>query len=278
MKRACVTGGCGFIGGRLAHALVRDGVAVTILDDLSTGSMANVPPNVSVHVHDVYEPWPELPPFDVCFHLAAVSRIGLAAKNPDRTTKVNVGGTLKALLRSSRCGAKLVLASSCTAAEPEKNDYARSKHGAEQLCEVHRRTFGDGSVAVARLFNVYGPGEPAEGPTATLVAKARKAARTGEIPEVWGCGLQQRDYIHVDDVVSALRLLASADADGRPYDVGTGFGTTVQAVYHAAGVRRFTNPPLPHPEMDRAVADPARLMALGWRPRHSLAEWLASGS
>ncbi len=273
MKSALITGGAGFVGGRLARTLVAEGVRVTILDNLATGSMHNVPPNVSVHVHDVAQPWPELPAFDVCFHLAAVSRIGLAEQNPDRTTKVNVGGTLKALLRSQKQEAKLVFASSCTAAEPDLNAYAKSKADAERLCAIHADTFGPQSVAVARLFNVYGPGEPAEGPTATLVAKARRARTLGVPLEVRGGGLQRRDFVHVDDVVSALRLLATSETEPKPYDVGEGYARSVRWVAEVAGVATV-DAPLAHPEMKKAEADPEPLMALGWFARNTVRDWL----
>lgn len=276
MQSALVTGGAGFIGGHLVRALLADGVEVVVMDDLSSGSMGNVPAGVTVYVHDVSEPWPALPPFSVCFHLAAVSRIGWGEEAPARTERVNVGGTLKALLRSQSGGAKLVLASSCAAAEPKLNAYARSKFQAERTCVVHESGFGKNTVAVARLFNVFGPGEPAEGKTATLVARARRAARAGEPLPLYGGGGQKRDFVHVADAVAALRLLAERETDARPYDVGLGMGWTPADV--AALLRcRTTAPPAPHPEMARAVADPRRLAALGWVPQHNLGAYLAAG-
>lgn len=273
MKHAIVTGGCGFVGSHLVRALVADGVRVTVLDDLSSGSTANAAPNVTCIHCDVSEPWPKLEKFDVCFHLAAVSRIGWGAENPDRTLAVNRGGTLKALLRAQTFGAKLVLASSCTAARPGLNAYATSKRQAEHVCAIHAETFGPRSAAVARLFNVYGPGEPAGGKTGTLVARARRAAALGEPLEVRGTGDQVRDFVHVEDAVAALRLLATAATTAEPYDVGTGVGTSVLEVAEAAGAE-IRPAPLPHPEMEQAVADPARMAGLGWAPRHSVRDWL----
>lgn len=274
MKKVLVTGGAGFIGSRLALRLIHRGCAVTVLDDLSTGSAKAVAAGAVFIQHDITEPLPELPPFDTCFHLAAISRIGLCAKNPTRTQAVNVRGTLRLLARAANLKAKLVFASSCTAAEPERNEYAASKHAAERFCSADAREMG-AAVAVARLFNVYGPGEPADGPTATLVARFLAQRKQGALLTIHGDGFQRRDFVHVDDAIDALLILATSETDPTPHDVGTG---ATLSVIEVANLLRHPTTHLDAPqtsEMPTARADPARMKALGWQPVWTLPEYLA---
>lgn len=243
------------------------------MDDLSTGNRRNAPPNVSVYAADVAGPWPAVGDgFDAVFHLAALSRIGLCRDRPERARDVNVRGTLRAVAKAALWGAKLVFASSCTAAAPHLNDYARTKALAEDFVLLNAEHLGL-NAAVARLFNVYGPGEPAEGPTATLVAKCLRAAETGKPVPVYGGGARRRDYVHVDDAVAALILLAGRKTDCLPYEVGSG------ATHSVADVLEMTRAagefaPDPYPEMSLAAADPARLTALGWAPEHNLCDYV----
>lgn len=271
MKSVLVTGGCGFIGQRLANLLARAKMRVTVLDDLSTGSGVELDSTVEVVKHDIVYPIPELPRFDTCFHLAAVSRIGLCAADPERAWHVNFDGTLNVLRRCVQCDARMVFASTCAAGGPwGLSVYGDTKRSAEQALAC----YGD-RVVTARLFNVYGPGEPDCGPTSTLVARLARCHREGTLPTVYGDGEQRRDFVHVDDVVDALVLLANADVSEstEPYDVGAGvnysvnelmewFGLTcVQDVYRAG-------------EMRHTLAEPYRMKALGWEPKHDLSTYV----
>lgn len=243
---------------------------VRVVDDLSAGSMVNVPVHTTCLIHDIANGLPpDYPGVDVVFHLAAVSRIGTCRRDPFRAYQTNVSGTARMLDYARRCGARFVFASSCTAAEPALSDYGGTKASGEEMVS-HR-----GGVS-ARLFNVYGPGEPAIGPTSTITARALHAARTGRTLEVNGDGAQTRDFVHVDDVVSALIVLArDPDPDDEPYDVGTGETTSILDLVQQVGCR-YTLVPAAQGEMSDARADPRRMGALGWSPKRRLSEYIQS--
>lgn len=270
MKDVLVTGGAGFVGGHLVRALVNRGYTVTVFDDLSTGAERNVPKVVSLYVNDISQPLPELPAFDTCFHLAAVSRIGASFADRDRCHEVNVIGTGRVLELCRRNGARCVFAStSCCTDSPRLSPYAWSKLHGEEMCRNYAQV-------VARLFNVYGPLEPEVGPTSTVVARFARARRDDRPLVVHGDGQQRRDFVHVGDVVSALLVLAEKGTGGdAPYDVGTGVNYSVNEVAEMFSVNTVYEP-LPPGQLRETRADPRRLVNLGWEWRHSLPEYVRS--
>jgi UDP-glucose 4-epimerase len=112
------------------------------------------------------------------------------------------------------------------------------------------------------------------------VAIFMNALRDGKVPRSYGDGTQTRDYVFVEDVVSAT--LAAAEHDGGVFNVGTGVETSVLELYdriqRAAGIERPPDHADARPgELQRSVLDPARVERdLGWRPRRSLDEGLAA--
>lgn len=137
-------------------------------------------------------------------------------------------------------------------------------------------------VAWARLFNVVGPGEAETRFAPSIITSLRR--RT---PIPLTAGSQVRDFIDVDDVTTALEALALHSAEGE-FDVATGRGTSIATFARAladevggADLLRFGAVPIPAGEVMRAVGDPSRLIALGWRPQHdlkSMARRLATGA
>ncbi len=125
------------------------------------------------------------------------------------------------------------------------------------------------------MFNVYGPGEPDTGPSSTVVARFLKAKRDGQPLVVHGNGSQRRDFVHVEDVVSALILLADKGEAGDPYDVGTGYNHSIKEVAGMVG-GEITHASLPPGQMEETKADVGRMAGLGWRAKWRLPEYVRS--
>lgn len=267
MKDVLVTGGAGFIGSNLVRELLWRNCDVTVLDDFSTGNRVNL--FATVIEHDISQPLPELPAFDTCFHLAAVSRIGMSFEDRGRCYDVNVVGTDNIGQLCLQNKAKLVFTStSCCSGDVSINPYAHTKYNAEQEVKV----FGG---VIARLFNVYGPGEPEEGPASTVVAKYVRARRNNEPIVIHGTGEQRRDFVHVEDVVNALIVLAERGEAGQPYDVGTGVNYSINELAAMFGTC-VTYETLPPGQLQETLADNERLRTLRWVPTHNLKAYVNS--
>ena len=158
-----------------------------------------------------------------------------------------------------------------------RTPYSVSKHQGELLCAMYDATFGVHTASL-RLFMVYGPREPREGPHATVVGKFVAAAAAGKPLRLEGDGQQTRDFVHVSDVSRAFVLAMQAPALPRRalINVGSGVATRIEAIAD-------TLAPGPHAQGPRRRQDMRHTMALtcaaerllGWAPRVSLADGLA---
>jgi UDP-glucose 4-epimerase len=290
--RAVVTGGAGFIGSNLVDALVARGDDVHVLDDLSKGRRERVAADAELHVADVREPDPVFAAVrpETVFHLAAQADVRVSVERPDLDADVNVLGTVRVLEAARRSGARVVFASTggaiygeCDGPVTEAAErrplapYGTSKLCGEEYVATWNRLYGTGHV-VLRLANVYGPRQEPHG-EAGVVAIFMGLLHDGGTPRIYGDGTQTRDYVFVEDVVTAM--LAAAAHDGGVFNIGTGTETSVldlyAAVERASGVSReadFAEARLG--ELRRSVLDISRAEhALGWRPAHPLADGLA---
>lgn len=289
--RALVTGGAGFIGSTLVDALVGAGHEVVVVDDLSRGSLEQVPAGVELHTLDIRDPGlagvvtaarPE-----VIFHEAAQIDVRRSLSEPLYDTAVNVDGTVNLLQAAVSAGARRVVFASSggaiygdTQSIPTAEDhppspaslYGAAKQVGEIYGNVYARLYGLEFVAL-RYANVYGPRQDPHGEAGVVAIFAERLLR-GEIPVVNGDGLQTRDYVHVDDVVRAN--LATLDTPPGAYNIGTGTETDVLTVYRiVAAAAGRTDPPAHGPgkpgEQRRSCLAVARAGAtLGWRPQTEL--------
>lgn len=304
MMRYLVTGGCGFVGSALVHRLLAGNYEVLVVDDFSRGSRENLGADhdrLTVIRQDVTSGlgriFSSFQPHAV-FHLAALHFIPECDADPARCLRVNVDGTrsvLKAMvgLRAPSC---LVLASSAAVYAPadgphqEQDDslgpvdvYGHSKRWAEELAAGFAARTGTG-VGIARLFNVFGPGETNAHFIPSLICQMRagETVRLGNIST-------KRDYVFVDDVADALLRLArycgdAHGAGGQATTVNIGSGTAyaghevVEALsgFAPGGLAPITDPSRLRP-VDRPtlLADPTLAQKLlDWTPRTSLADGL----
>jgi len=292
--KALVTGGAGFIGSHVVDALVAVGHEVHVVDDLSTGRLANIEDaleqGAELHTEDVTDAaWMTrlaaiIRP-DVVFHLAAQRDVRRSVDDPAFDAVVNVAGTAAVLDAACRAGARrLVLASTAavygrpdeiptreTAPAAPIAPYGASKAAAEAYLALFARLHGLSTVAL-RMANVYGPRQDPDG-EAGVVAIFAAAAAAGSPAMVFGDGLQTRDFVHVDDVAGAFLEAAQSRAAGA-LNISTGRETPVREIADRLGVAVEHAPPR-HGEIDRSCLDPTRAAEqLGWRPRVSLATGL----
>ena len=217
-----VTGGCGFIGSHLVHALVRQGHGVRVLDDLSSGRASVLPAAAELVVADVRDRSAvreAVRGVAGCFHLAAVASVERTRLDWLDGHRTNAGGTV-AVLEAARDGRQgpvpVVYASSAAVygdtGEPPLQEEHRpaptSAYGADKLGgEIHAglasRLFGVPTLGL-RFFNVYGPGQPAASPYSGVITLFADRLARGEALTIFGTGRQTRDFVHVDDVVQAL--------------------------------------------------------------------------
>lgn len=161
--------------------------------------------------------------------------------------------------------------------------HAIHKNTIEEYLRVYAQLFGL-RYTVARVTNPYGPGQPAGRLAYGVVNRLIHLALSDQPLPIYGDGLQQRDYVYVDDVVSALMQLADApQSDGRAYNVASGSGTPLiamaRAIISAAGGGRLAFEPWPplaeQIETGDFVADVSRIdREIGWRPSTTLADGL----
>lgn len=246
-----VTGGAGFIGSRLVHAAVECGHRVRVLDDLSTGERGRLPAGAGVDLHvgdvaDAATTRAAAEGTEAILHLAAHRAVPRSIRTPLATDRANTHGTLAVLEAARAAGVgRVVVASSSsvygaatTSPTPEttvpapRSPYAVSKLAGEHYARVYGEVFGVSTLSL-RLFNVYGPGQPADGAYAQLVPRFMAALAAGEPPTIHGDGRQARDLVFVDDVVGAFLSAVEHPETTGVLNVGSGRSTSVLEVLGA---------------------------------------------
>jgi UDP-glucose 4-epimerase len=244
-KRALITGGAGFIGSHLAEHLLGQGVTVTVLDDLSTGSYDNIrhlddDPRFALVVDSIESPAvvEELVrDVDIVYHLGAAVGVRLVIEQPVRTLQTNIRGTEVVLNAANRWRKRTLIASTSEAYGksqqfPYREDddvvfgptsqsrwgYAASKVVDEFLAKAYHQQTGL-PIVVARLFNTVGPRQT--GRYGMVIPNFIRQALAGDDITVFGDGTQSRTFIFVSDTVDALVALAGApQATGEVFNVG----------------------------------------------------------
>lgn len=248
-RRCLVTGGAGFIGSHVTARLVERGHTVRVVDDLSTGKESNlrsVATDIELLRGDLCDPHVSraaVDGIDVVFHLAALASVPASLVDPWACHAANVNGTMRLLEACARAKVRRVVYSSSSAvygdtpvaakteaAEPEpRSPYAASKLAGEQYVLAFARAGVLEGIAL-RYFNVFGPRQTPGSAYAAVVPNFLQAALDQRPAEVYGDGRQTRDFIHVDNVVDANLLAASAPAaavNGWVVNVGAGRRTSL---------------------------------------------------
>jgi UDP-glucose 4-epimerase len=314
--KALVTGGAGFIGSALVDRLLAEGHTVDVVDNLSTGSYANLADaraaatrqltfqQLDVRSPDLAAVIQRRRP-DVVYHLAAQVDVRVSVADPVLDADINIGGSLR-VLEAARAGGvtKVVFASSggtiygdvavsdlpVKESHPQRplSPYGVAKKAVTDYLQAYRELYSLEFTALA-LGNVYGPRQNPAG-EAGVVALFAGRLLAGEPCTIYGDGTQTRDFVYVDDVVDAFAR-AAGKGSGLLLNIGGGVETSVNELYGAMAAAAGVSAPARHVparpgELHRSALDASRAaIHLGWKPWTSLVEgtgatleWMRSGS
>jgi UDP-glucose 4-epimerase len=307
VKRVLITGGAGFVGSHLAESFLSQGDQVTVIDDLSTGSLRNIEHLIAdprfAYAIDTIENEIVLDRVasqcDLIVHLAAVVGVQRVLEAPAETITTNIGGTEAVMRVARRYRVKTLIASTSEVYGKgvrvpfgEEDDvvlgatsrgrwvYAASKMVDEFLGLAYHSQYGL-PVVLFRLFNTVGPRQT--GSYGMVMPRFVGAAVSGEPLQVYGDGRQSRCFCHVQDVVRAIQALSEKpEAVGQVFNIGSTQEISIlslaQRVVELIESRSRIDL-VPYEEaytegfedMRRRVPDTTRLHKLtGWTPKRSL--------
>lgn len=283
-----VTGGAGFIGSHVVDALVEEGHSVAVVDDLSTGKEHHLNPGARFYRLDIRSPdlsdvfRAERP--DLINHHAAHVDVRRSMADPRLDADVNIAGSLNLLETARQFGVdQFIFASSGGAiyGEPEYLPcdeghplspicpYGVSKLAAERYVQFYGQAHGF-RYAILRYPNVYGPRQDPFGEGGVVAIFAGHMTQREPVV-INGSGEQQRDFLHVSDVVRA-NLLAQETLQNQMYNLGTGVGTSINELFGL--MSRLTGydgqpthgPPKPGETFKICLEASKARRELGWEP------------
>ena len=298
--RILVTGGAGFIGSHLVESLVEAGHRVRVLDDLSTGRVANLA-SVRKDVEllrgscaDQRAVRRAVQKVECVFHEAAVPSVARSVQDPGLSHRTNATATLNVLLAARDAGvARVIYAGSSSvygdARELPKREsmrphplspYAVAKLTGEEYCRIFFELYGLQTLTL-RYFNVFGPRQDPGSPYSGVISLFATALLAGRKPVIYGDGRQSRDFTYVDNVVLGNRLaLAARQLRGQTLNLATGRRVTLLELLRALA-RQIERPARAEHRRPRAgdvrhsLADIALARrVLGYRPRVDFEEGL----
>ena len=290
-RRILVTGGCGFIGSHLVHALWRDN-EVIVIDDLSSGRLSNLG-NCQVRMHQcsILDAIDGLfADVEIVFHTAADVAVQGSIDDPGHDARVNVEGLLRVLEACRRHRVKRFVFSASSAAygqavslpinedHPLRPDspYAVGKLAGEYYGRLYHDLYGLEIVSL-RYFNVYGPRQLADGPYSGVISVFAQWVVEQQPLVIYGDGRQTRDFVHVQDVVQANVLAAQPGlaAHGQAINVGTGKATSILELARLMGGQDLRFAPARLGDVRESVADLHQAcQSLGFAPTIPLEEGL----
>ncbi len=237
-----VTGGAGFIGSNLVHALLDRGESVRVLDNFSTGRRENltgVLDRIDLVEGSICDPAAvrrAVDGVDYVLHQAALPSVPRSVENPLESLNVGVMGTAQVLLAARDARVKRVVYAASSSAYGDQqaqfktetllprplSPYAEAKLSGEHLCAVFTHCYGLETVSL-RYFNVFGPRQDPASPYSAVIPRFISAVQRGESPVIYGDGLQTRDFTFVQNNIEANLLAAtSSRGSGRVFNIACG--------------------------------------------------------
>jgi dTDP-glucose 4,6-dehydratase len=293
-----LSGGAGFVGSHLTDALLDDGHSVTVIDNLSTGTLQNFRPErfnnpqFTIHEADITKPIPADPEFDVVVHLASIPTPGTYMSNPIETLRTGSLGTKRTLDMALESNATYLLTSTSEVyGDPEEHPqqecyngnvdpfgpracYDEGKRYAEALTRAYRDTH-DLDIRIARIFNTYGPRMRDDRVIPAFISQAT----AGNNLTIHGDGTQTRSFCYISDLISGLRALIASDVS-TPVNIGNPDERSIQEL--ADMIIEQTEPAIDCEYSERPPDDPERRQPdiskakeqLSWKPTVALRDGL----
>lgn len=245
MRTFLVTGGAGFIGSNIAEALVARGDRVRVLDNLSTGHVANMASfrdKIEFIEGDLLDPAAvakAVEGIEVIFHEAALASVPRSVAEPLATHAHCVTATVQLLNAARNAGVRRMVYAASSSAYGDQptsskretdlpapiSPYAAAKLACEHYCRAFTATYGFETVAI-RYFNVFGPRQDPNSQYSAVIPLFITAMLQGKRPTIYGNGLQSRDFTFVENVVQANLLAADApNVAGRMFNAANGRST-----------------------------------------------------
>jgi UDP-glucose 4-epimerase len=314
MNNILITGGCGFLGTKLIESLSINNVNIRVIDNLTTGTrsdLANVAKYKEILVSDINGPptGVELVVGDILdaqfaisvakgceiiVHFAANTGVGPSVENPRFDCMTNVIGTFNYLeaARINKINRFVFASSGAPAGEVDPpiheelpphpvSPYGASKLAGEGYCSAYSKTFNIDTVML-RFGNVYGPGSLHKN---SLVAKFIRQALSGEVLEIYGSGSQTRDFIYIDDLISAVILaIHTPNIGGEVFQIASNMEITVGniteqlvSILKSEGILKISsiNGEKRLGDVMRNYSDTSKAQKiLGWMPKMNLSKGL----
>ncbi len=287
MKRVLITGVAGFIGRQLARSYIREG---WLVDGVGTRAPENAPSldrYLQAYLPDSrLEDFVRQRPPDVCIHCSGRASIGLSMQNPREDFQASLAVTFELCetLRRYAPDARLIfLSSAAIYGNPKQlpvdetqqpapvSAYGYHKLLCEILLEEYARLYGLSSTSV-RIFSAYGPGLRRQ-----VIWDMCQKAMNNEVLSVCGTGAESRDFVHVHDIVAAIRILERCgDGNGNIYNLGSGAETRIDDLvrmllgYLGRPIRVEYDGNVPKGSPLNWRADIQKIAALGYVPSVSL--------
>ena len=303
--RVFITGGAGFIGSHLCDALLKEGHQVSILDNMSTGSAANIAhikDQIEIHqgdIRDVALVEKAMAPADLVLHMAAALGVNTILENPIESVSTNFTGSEVVLNAASKLNKRIIIASTSEIyGKNPKQPLSETDDRVVGAPQKIRWTYSDAKaleeaiahalfltkqlkVTTIRLFNTVGPRQT--GRYGMVLPRFVQSALKNEPITIYGDGTQSRVFCHVADAVRAILTIAKTDSTiGEVYNIGGVGETTIKQLADAIiestnSTSTITYTPYDqaytagYEDMQRRVPDITKIKnAIGWSPENTL--------
>jgi UDP-glucose 4-epimerase len=303
--RVFITGGAGFIGSHLCDALLKEGHQVSILDNMSTGSAANIShikDQIEIHqgdIRDVALVERAMAPADLVLHMAAALGVNTILENPIESVSTNFTGSEVVLNAATKLNKRIIIASTSEIyGKNPKQPLSETDDRVVGAPQKIRWTYSDAKaleeaiahalfltkqlkVTTIRLFNTVGPRQT--GRYGMVLPRFVQSALKNEPITIYGDGTQSRVFCHVADAVRAILTIAKTDSTiGEVYNIGGVGETTIKQLADAIIERTISTSTITYTpydqaytagyeDMQRRVPDITKInSAIGWSPENTL--------
>ena len=303
--RVFITGGAGFIGSHLCDALLKEGHQISILDNMSTGSAANIAhikDQIEIHqgdIRDVALVEKAMAPADLVLHMAAALGVNTILENPIESVSTNFTGSEVVLNAATKLNKRIIIASTSEIyGKNPKQPLSETDDRVVGAPQKIRWTYSDAKaleeaiahalfltkqlkVTTIRLFNTVGPRQT--GRYGMVLPRFVQSALKNEPITIYGDGTQSRVFCHVADAVRAILTIAETDSTiGEVYNIGGVGETTIKQlaekiIESTKSTSAITYTPYDqaytagYEDMQRRVPDITKInSAIGWSPENTL--------